>query len=1304
MMSRDTKGTILVVDDSLTSLKLLNSILSELGYTIYTANSGALALSSVVSVLPDLILLDLQLSGMDGFEVCEKLKKMEKVKDIPVIFLSGLANSDYKVKGFELGAVDFISKPFQQAELLLRIQTHIQMHKMQLELKRQAGELNSYNLQLERSERKFRSIVESSPMGMYFYKLQPDGKLVFDGANPAADKIIGTDHHKYIGKTIQEAFPNLANTNVLEMYSKVATGELNTQQFEIEYHDEQQINGVFSVTVFQSGENFVTVQFIDISEQKNAELALKVSEERFRHVFEHSPIGMSMTGVDGTLRANNAFCEMVGYTEEELQGKSWKEITHPDDIQESIDVINRLNYYKEGVEFEKRYIHKNGSVVYANVYSVVQCNGDDIPMFYITTVVNITRRKLAEEKLRRSEEELKKAQHITHIGSWYLDMVTNEVVWTEELYRMYGFDPTLPPPPYTEHKKLFTTESWELLSTSLAQTAVTGIPYELELKTIKKDGGNGWMWVRGETIQDAKGITIGLWGAAQDISDRKMNELLLLQKNDEILAQNEEFQQLNEELDQTNYELIRAKLNAEESEIRYHTVVSNTPLVTFVLNAKGIFTLSEGKGLAKLGLKPGQVVGLSSFDVYKDYPAVVQDIKQALTGKNLRSESALPGVVFDVIYTPVLDNQGNVIEVIGVAYDITERKFAEEELIKAKEKAEQGEILLTESQRVARLGSYVWDLSTNRWESSKILDEIFGIDENYIRSLEGWSAIVHPSWQNIMEEYIANEVLEKHLRFDKEYKIVRQNDGVERWVYGMGELEFDNNHLPTKLIGTIQDITEKVKAEESIKTEQKLLRTLIENLPDAVYIKDANARKVITNAADLKFLDAESESAIIGKTDLELFSGAIGARGYNDDMEVLTTGKPVINKEEYFQLANGEQHWLLTSKIPFSNSKDEISGLVGIGRDITELKKSNEAIIKLSKAIEQSPLSIVITNTKGEIEYTNPKFTEITGYSSIEVKGKNPRILKSGETSDEEYKALWTSISKGDEWHGVLHNRKKNGELYWESASISPIVNEKGEIINYIAIKEDISIQKELLEELVVSKEKAEESDRLKSAFLANMSHEIRTPLNGILGFTELLIDPDFNEEQKADMARLVLDNGDQLLSIINDVLDISKIESGQIELKYSVFSVKQMINDIKKSFEHRAQVNKIDLRLAMDIPVEEIDLKSDFTKIKQVLSNLLSNALKYTDNGFVEIGFRATEKELIFHVKDSGVGIPAEFREKIFDRFRHLEPNRSKLAGGNGLGLSISKSFIEMMGGRIWVDSEVGKGSCFYFTVPNIV
>jgi len=1404
----EIRGKVLVVDDSLTSQIELKDILTTHGYSVYLANSGTEALLTVDNIMPDLILLGTSMEPIDGFEVCSKLKGIPVTCEIPVVFVSSRNDSSDKIKGFGLGAVDFISKPFQKAELVARVKTHIQLRQMQLDLKLQAAELINYNLQLEievakrkqaeeilresealyrttlysigdavittdlngnvrqmntisealtgytedeakgnsidsifkivsetnhesvknpvedilekgqivglanhtlliskdgtefpiadsgapiknekgelvgtvlvfrdqtqerkilseleASEGKFRSIVQSSPMGIYFYHLYPDGKLVFKGANPAADRIIGTNHNKYIGKTIQEAFPNLANTNVPDMYSKVAIGEMDTQQFEIEYYDDQHIKGFYSVTVFQSGENFVTVQFIDISEQKNAELALKASEERFRHVFEFSPIGMSMTGVDGTLRANRAFCEMVGYTNEELQGKLWKEITHPDDIQESIDVINRLNCCKVGVEFEKRYIHKNGSVVYGNVYSVVQFSGDDIPQFYITTVVNITRRKLAEEKLRRSEEELKKAQHITHIGSWYLDVASNEVVWTEELYRMYGFDPTLPPPPYTEHKKLFTPESWDMLSTSLAHTSETGIPYELELKTVKKDGGNGWMWVRGETIQNAEGKTIGLWGAAQDISERKNAEQQLM-----------------------------------ESEMRSRSTFDQSPVGTVIVGLDKRFIKCNSAFCRFLGYSEDELIGKTISDVTysDDIELGMYDLKLILEGKKesstvqkryVRKDGTI--VWGEVSISLVCDKDKKPIYFIPVIQDINQRKFAEEALKESQEKFSKvfhdAPVLISITDMNDATYIDVNDYSIKVSGFSR--EEIIG----HSATEQGW--ITAEDWLKLVQEIRDNgQITGLEINFK-----TKSGQVISGWVNGE---QIVIGGKPCLLTVTM-DITERKKLSEEILKERKLLRILIDNIPDAIYIKDTEGRKVITNASDLKLVNAKDETEVVGRTDLEIIHGAIGSRGYNDDMLVLKTGDAIINKEEYFQLPNGEQHWLLTSKIPFSNSKEEISGLVGIGRDITEIKKSNEAIIKLSKAIEQSPLSIVITNTKGEIEYTNPKFTEITGYSSIEVKGKNPRILKSGETSAEEYVELWDTISLGKEWHGEFHNRKKNGELYWESASISPIVNEKGEIINYIAIKEDISIQKELLEELLVSKEKAEESDRLKSAFLANMSHEIRTPLNGILGFTELLIDPDFNEEQKADMARLVLDNGDQLLAIINDVLDISKIESGQIEIKYSEFSVKQMINDIMKSFEPRAQVNNIHLRLAIDMPIKEINLKSDFTKIKQVLSNLLSNALKYTDKGFVEIGFKATEKELIFHVKDSGVGIPKEFREKIFDRFRHLEPNRSKLAGGNGLGLSISKSFVEMMGGSIWVESELGKGSCFYFTIP---
>jgi len=332
----------------------------------------------------------------------------------------------------------------------------------------------------------------------------------------------------------------------------------------------------------------------------------------------------------------------------------------------------------------------------------------------------------------------------------------------------------------------------------------------------------------------------------------------------------------------------------------------------------------------------------------------------------------------------------------------------------------------------------------------------------------------------------------------------------------------------------------------------------------------------------------------------------------------------------------------------------------------------------------------------------NPKFTEITGYTFEELKGQNPRILKSGEMTAEDYKNIWDTISSGEVWRSEFHNRRKDGELYWEWATMTSIKNEQGEITNYIAIKEDISLRKQMEADLIVAKEKAEESDRLKSAFLANMSHEIRTPLNSIIGFSELLTDPAFEVDQKTEFINHIITNGNNLLNIISDIVDISKIESGEITIRNSVIPVKSLLNNIRDIHLPKVEEKNLQLKCICSFPEEcTKSVFADKERLYQIFNNLISNALKFTSKGYIEIGCRQVGEMIEFQVSDTGIGIPPDYHHKIFDRFRQVEASYTRKFGGNGLGLAISKNLVELMGGAIWVESEVGKGSTFYFTLP---
>ncbi|MCX6221613.1 MAG: response regulator [Bacteroidia bacterium] len=366
-----------------------------------------------------------------------------------------------------------------------------------------------------------------------------------------------------------------------------------------------------------------------------------------------------------------------------------------------------------------------------------------------------------------------------------------------------------------------------------------------------------------------------------------------------------------------------------------------------------------------------------------------------------------------------------------------------------------------------------------------------------------------------------------------------------------------------------------------------------------------------------------------------------------------------------------------------------------------ERKRAEEELRILSRAVEQSPASIIITDTEGKIKYVNSKFTEITGYTPNEVLGQNPRILKSGEMSQDYYKEMWQSIALGNEWFGEFHNKKKNGELYWELVSISPIFDTTGIITHFLAVKEDITSRKQTEQELINAKEKAEESERLKTAFLTNMSHEIRTPMNGILGFAELLKEPNLSGAEQQEYINIIGKSGVRMLNIINNIVDISKIEAGLMDVHMKESNVNEQIECIYTFFKPEVEDKGMKLFYKNDLPTKEAIIGTDTEKVYSILTNLVKNAIKYTEEGSIEFGYVKKGDDLEFYVKDTGIGIPKERQDAIFERFIQADITDKMALQGAGLGLTIAKSYVEMLGGKIWIESEEGIGSTFYFTLP---
>lgn len=367
------------------------------------------------------------------------------------------------------------------------------------------------------------------------------------------------------------------------------------------------------------------------------------------------------------------------------------------------------------------------------------------------------------------------------------------------------------------------------------------------------------------------------------------------------------------------------------------------------------------------------------------------------------------------------------------------------------------------------------------------------------------------------------------------------------------------------------------------------------------------------------------------------------------------------------------------------------------------LNEKNSRIRKLTAAVEQSANSIIITTPQGDIEYVNPYFCSITGYTVDEVMGKNPRMLGAETASPEKYRELWQTVLNGGQWTGEFLNCKKNGELFWEQATISPVLDDQGIITSLVAIKVDITARKQAETEMRLAKEQAEAANRAKSEFLANMSHEIRTPMNGVIGMSDLLADTPLNNEQRQFMDA-IRTSADHLMGIINAILDFSKIEANKLELDKAPFLLRPFLGTTLRSLAGKAAEKGLELTVQVDSDVPDA-LEGDPGRLRQILLNLLSNAVKFSSSGEIRlaVGLESRAEDgarlIRFSVRDQGIGIPEDKLARVFESFTQADASTSKAYGGTGLGLAISRRLSELMGGRIWVESTPGVGSTFSFT-----
>ena len=533
----------------------------------------------------------------------------------------------------------------------------------------------------------------------------------------------------------------------------------------------------------------------------------------------------------------------------------------------------------------------------------------------------------------------------------------------------------------------------------------------------------------------------------------------------------------------------------------------------------------------------------------------------------------------------------------------------------------------------------------------------------------------------------------EHIHFDK--------SGEQRFVEVHGYPIIDEDGNLIQMIEYSLDITERKRMADALKESQERFELAVKGSGDALWEYDSSGNSWYSP----RFTEMLGYAQ--GEVENSESTWQSHIHPEDKDSSIIEFNNHILKEMEYdieyrLRCKDGVYRWFRSRAKSERDDEGVAIKTSGTISDITKQKESELAVKKFSHVVEGSPVTIVITDKSGNIEYVNRKFTEITGYSYDEVMGKNPRVLNAGVQPKKFYIKLWETIRSGNTWYGEFCNRKKNWEIFWEAATISPLTNDKGEVESFVAIKEDITEKKRAEVELMKAKRKAEAATKAKSDFLANMSHEIRTPMNAILGLSNLALKTDLTDKQ-FDYINKIDSSAKALLGIINDILDFSKIEAGKLTMERIDFDLNDVMYNLSNMISLRAQEKELELIFNIH-PNTPSKLIGDPLRLGQVLLNLANNAVKFTEVGEIVIDIDPVEfdKEvatLKFSIKDTGIGMSKEQISNLFNSFQQGDSSTTRKYGGSGLGLAISKRFITIMGGDIEVESVVGEGSCFTFT-----
>jgi len=885
----------------------------------------------------------------------------------------------------------------------------------------------------------------------------------------------------------------------------------------------------------------------------------------------------------------------------------------------------------------------------------------------------IAERKMAEEQLRESEEQFRL------IAENIADLIAVLDLEGKRLYNSPSYKEILGDPAALRGSVSFDEihpEDRERIRKIFQETVKTGRGQRTEYRFLLRDGSVRYIESQGSVIRDEEGKTARVIVVSRDVTERRRGEEALSFKTALLEAQSE-------------------------------TTIDGILVVDLtgqVLLANRQFARMLSVPEEAIGTKDDKKLIEHALTQLKDPDAFLERMNYLHTHETEKTRDEIEfkdGRVFDRYSSPMQGSTGKLHGRIWYFRDITERKRAEEALRESEELYRSVVTSVAEGIMLQDRGGAI--VACNR-----SAERILGLTTE---ELMGRTA-ADPRWQTIHEDgspfpgenFPHMDALRTGKPQPNVYMGVHKSDGTLAWIIANSAPIFHaGDSAPYVVVTSFADITERKRAEEELYQSRQMLQSILDTIPQRVFWKDRNISYLGCNQAFAIDAGLKDPAEIIGKNDYELAWRETAELYRADDKLVMEHETPRLNFEEPQNRPDGSLLWLRSNKLPLRDREGKVIGVIGTYEDITERKQDEAERMRLMTAIEQAAESVVITGAEGEIQYVNPAFSAMTGYSREEALGKNPRILKSGKQDAAFYASLWATILAGQVWNGEMINRRKDGSLYTEKMSITPVHNEHGKMTHIIAMKEDITARK-LLEDQFRQAQKMEAVGRLA----AGVAHDFNNLLTIIIGYSDVMLDRFASGDPMRAYTTEIKGAGGRAVGLTRQLLAFSR----QQVLAPQVLDLNTLITNLTKL------LNRLigeDIDLVFNAGPLPATVKADPGHIEQVLMNLAVNSRDAMPRGGkltietshvqVDEAYGSTHYSMpagsyvMLAVSDTGCGMDKDIQAHIFEPFFTTK----EMGKGTGLGLATVYGIVKQSGGSIWVYSEPGAGTTFKIYLPAV-